>query len=154
MAAIHRITEDLYEDSFAIIAVHSSLEDHALVYALNQGLKARFSRCSRDMELSPFSTFPIFEWRDAVNDSYWTLITNGSIKKMHVAGEDLFVDEPSYSRHYVLPEYKEVDYLLKIEQDELDHIHKIVKKLLEMPKVLTAYRIHVEKLKSKNHLIF
>ncbi|WP_273568447.1 IPExxxVDY family protein [Maribacter halichondriae] len=154
MAAIHRITEDLYEDSFAIIAVHSSLEDHALVYALNQNLKTKFKRCSKDLELSPFTTFPIFEWNDTINDSYWTLITNGSIKKLHIAGEDLFVDEPSFSKHYVLPEYKEVDYLLKIEQDELDHIHKIVKKLLEMPKVLTAYRIDTEKLKSKNHLIF
>jgi len=154
MAAIHRITEDLYEDSFAIIAVHSSLEDYTLVYALNQSLKARFNRCSKDLELSPFSTFPIFEWKNTIDDSYWTLITNGSSKKLQVTGEDLFVDEPSFSKHYVLPEYKEVDYILKIERDELGEVHKIVKKLLDMPKILTAYRIDTEKLKSKNHLIF
>ena len=154
MAAIHKISEDLFEDSFSLIAVHSSLEDYALVYAINEGLKANFKRSRTDLEIKQSISFSIFEWRDDVNDSLWTLISGNSIKNLVAAGRDLFVDEPSFTKRYFLPEYKEVDFFLKIEQDDLDGTHKIVKLLLAMPKILTAYKIDVDKLKSKNNLIF
>jgi len=154
MAAIHKISEDLFEDSFSLIALHSSLEDYALVYAVNENFKANFVRHKKDLEIKQSISFPIFEWRDDVNDRYWTLIANNSVKEMYTAGEDLFVDEPSYTKQYLLPEYKEVDFFMKIEQDNLDGTYEIVKKLLAMPKILTAYKIDIEKLKSKNNLIF
>jgi len=154
MAAIHKISEDLFEDSFSLIALHSSLDDYALVYAINESLKANFKRHKKDLEIKQSISFPIFEWKDDINDSYWSLIANNSIKVMYAAGEDLFVDEPSFAKHYLIPEFKEVDFFMKIEQDDLDGTYEIVKKLLAMPKILTAYKIDIEKLKSKNNLIF
>lgn len=154
MAAIHKISEDLFEDTFSLIALHSTLEDFALVYAINKSLKTKFRRLRTDFELKQSVCFSIFEWKDGSNDSHWTLIANESVKKVYAAGKDLFADEPTYAKNYLLPEYKEVDFFLKIEQDDLDSTHEIVKRLLSMPRILTAYKIDVEKLKSRNNLIF
>jgi len=54
----------------------------------------------------------------------------------------------------LLPEYTTVDYLLKIEHDDEDIEEDILKTLLTIPKVITAYRIDIDTLKSKNNLIF
>ncbi|MFH6603221.1 IPExxxVDY family protein [Maribacter algicola] len=154
MAAIHKIGEDFFEDSFSLIALHTSLEDYALGYALNKSLKVNFRRTRKDFEIKPSVSFHIFEWRDEVNDSHWSLIANNSVKLVYTSGRDLFGDEPTFAKNYLLPEYKEVDFFIKIEQDYLDGTHLIVKQLLGMPEILTAYRIDVENLKSKNNLIF
>jgi len=154
MMAIHKITDDFYEDSFALLAVHSSLEDYAMVYALNLCLKSNFCRASKDLELSENVSFPIFDWRDEKNDSYWTLITNSSIQEESVVGNDLFANEPSFTNHYLVPEYKEADYLLKIEQDNDRLNEQLVKQLQAIPKIITAYILEVENLKSKKNLIF
>jgi hypothetical protein len=154
MMAIHKITDDFYEDSFTLLAVHSSLEDYAMVYALNLCLKSNFSRASKDLELSKNVSFPIFDWQNEKNDSYWTLITNSSIQEERLAGNDLFANEPSFTNHYLVPEYKEADYLLKIEKDNDSLNEQVVKKLQSIPKIITAYILEVENLKSKKNLIF
>jgi len=84
MMAIHKITDDFYEDSFALFALHSSMEDFAMVYAINQYLKS----------------------------------------KLKIEHEDVIVEE------------------------------QIVKQLLTIPKVITAYILDVDHLKSKANLIF
>ena len=154
MMAIHKITDDFYEDSFTLLALHSSMEDYAMVYALNLCLKSNFKRSFEDLELSEYISFPIFDWRNEHNDSYWTLITNNSIQEESVVGSDLFANEPSYTKHYLVPEHKDVDYLLKIEHDEDSLEEHTVKQLQAIPKVITAYILEVDHLKSKNNLIF
>jgi len=76
MAAVHKLTEDFYDHSFDLIALHSSLEDHALAYALNLAMKSGFRRRRVDLDISGKITIPIFEWKDDLNDRYWTLFTN------------------------------------------------------------------------------
>ncbi|MCJ7465750.1 MAG: IPExxxVDY family protein [Maribacter sp.] len=154
MVAVHKITEDFYEDAFRLIALHSSLEDYAMVYAINHCLKSNFKRAQTDLDLSEQGFFPFFEWNDEINDRFWTLIVNCSLNEVRYKGIDLFRDEPSYTSNYLVPEYKEADYFLKIEADESLNTHTIVKSLFEIPKVMTAYEIQIDKLKSKNNLIF
>lgn len=154
MTAIHRISDDFYEDSFVLIAMHSSLEDYAIAYALNQCLKSRLGRSRTDLEISENRSFPIFEWKDIDNDAYWTLIINNSIKKDDAYSDSLFKNEISYTTHHLVPEYKDVDYFLKIEQDNMDFGNQIVKSILAIPQIITAYMVESNKLKSKNNLIF
>ena len=154
MIAVHKINGDFCEDVFALIAVHSSLEDYAMVYTINQYLKSNFKRFSKDLDVSEHASFPYFEWKDNVNDAYWTLITNNRTKETYTQGNNLFNNEPSYTKHYLIPEYKEVDYFLKIEQDDTGNVAGIVKLLFSIPKVQTAYEVDPEKIKSKNNLIF
>ncbi|NKI26535.1 hypothetical protein SAMN04487911_10499 [Arenibacter nanhaiticus] len=154
MAAIYKISEDFYEDTFTLIALHSSLEDYALVYALNRCLKSNLKRTKFDLEIAKSGYFPIFEWRDQVNDRYYTLISNIGIKEQELVMGDLFQSQPSYSTPVLIPEYREVDYFFKVEHDEPDAEEVIFKSVLSIPRVITAYSLDANKLKSKNNLIF
>lgn len=153
-AAVHKISGDFYEDSFTLIALHSSMQDYNLVYVLNLYLKSNFKRCSKDLDISEGVTFPFFDWKDDTNDTFWTLIKNSSLQEESLTVTNLFKDEPSYTNYYFLPEHTTVDYLLKIEHDDERMEEEIIKKLLRIPKVITAYRIEINSLKSKINLIF
>lgn len=152
MAAVHKILTDFYEDSFTLLAIHSSLEDYTMVYALNQSLKSNFRRTSEDLELYDEVTFPTFQWKDLKNDRFLTLFTNTGTKEETNFQGDLFENEPSYARFHVVPEYKDADYLLKIEHDDALE-GNFVKVLGAIPKVVAAYAVEIESIKSRTNLI-
>ncbi|WP_339707843.1 IPExxxVDY family protein [uncultured Kriegella sp.] len=154
MVAVHKISEDFYEISFILIAMHCSLEDHAMAYELNKCLKLNFKRCAKDLDLKTNVSFPVFEWNDDVKEEYWVLVANKSQKEKNGVRTDLFQDEPLYSTDYLIPEHKEVDYFLKIEQDAIAMGGNLLKSILSIPKVVLAYNVDTENLKSKNNLIF
>ncbi len=154
MTAVHKIMGDFYEDPFDLVAVHSSLEDYELAYFINKRLKSKFRRTENDFELSPQVSFPIFEWRDEPNEMHWTLVTNSSLSENNAPRTDLFKEEKAYTAHRLVPERKEVDYFLKVEQMHGNVEADVVKPLLSIPKIVTAYKIDVDSLKSKNNLIF
>jgi hypothetical protein len=107
-----------------------------------------------DLDLSQSGTFPIFDWRDEVNDRYYTFVSNNDVKEEILSIGNLFQDQPTLTKYHLVPEYRDVDYFLKIEHDELDVEEKILKSVLTIPKVITAYLVDSSKLKSKNNLIF
>ncbi len=154
MVAVHKITGDFYEDSFTLIALHSSLEVHAMAYALNSGIKALFKRSSKDLEIGEYMSFPFFEWEDSINDRYWILIPNTSTKKENLVRQDLFHGEPYLTKHFLVSEHKEVDYFIKIEHDDDLSNEALLNELLGIPKLVTAYVLDIDRLKSKNNLIF
>lgn len=154
MLSIHKISVDFYEDSFGLIAMHSSLEDYAMAYALNLHLRSHFKRCRKDLDVSGEVSIPLFEWNDEMNGGYWTLFTNNGVKEDTLGREGLFKDEPSFTPFHMVPEYREVDYFLKIEQDDFVVSTDLIKKLLAIPNVVTAYNVQHHKLKSKKNLIF
>lgn len=154
MAAIHKISEDIYDDHFTLIALHASLEDHSLVYALNSCLKTKLKRAIKDLEISANRSFPFFDWTDEIHDRYYTLVSNNSNEREELNVGNLFQDLPSYTAYSLIHEYRDVDYFLKVEHDELEFGERILKSVRSIPKVITAYKVDVKKLKSKNNLIF
>ncbi|RRQ50172.1 IPExxxVDY family protein [Maribacter algicola] len=155
MSAVYKIKDDYFDDSFLLVALHSSLEDYAIAYGLNSVLRAKFKRSRADFDLSDSRCFPYYEWEDEYNYRYWVLVSNHSSKQELVNNNDLFQYETTYSRPRLIPELKEVDYFLKIEEDEetMD-ADTIIKTLLGNPKIMAAYEVDVNKLKSRNNLIF
>ncbi|CAG2535079.1 IPExxxVDY family protein [Maribacter sp. 6B07] len=154
MAATIKINDDFYDESFSLIALHTTLEDFALAYGLNQSMKAKFVRAKKNFNLAENKSFPIFEWEDEYNDMYWVLIANHSSEKESIVHDDLFKNETTFKTPRLLPEYKDVDYLLKIETDKDLDINSIIKNIQSLPRIMAAYEISTEKLKSKNNLIF
>ena len=156
MAATYKISDDYYDQSFILIALHSTLEDYALVYELNHSMKARFKRAKENFNLGEHRSFPIFEWQDVFNDRCLVLVANHSSQHQSIANNDLFQNESTYSTPRLIPEYKDVDYLLKIETETEKELETAVllKKILRLPRVMAAYEIPTQKLKSKNNLIF
>ena len=154
MAAIYKINDDFYDESFILIALHTTLDDYALVYGLNQSLKAKFVRARKDFNLAENKSFPIFEWDDKFHDMYWVLVANHSSEQKLIPNNDLFQHETTFSKPRLIPEYKDVDYLLKIETEKEFDTSSLIKNILVLPRVMAAYEISTEKLKSKNNLIF
>ena len=153
MITLHKFSDDFCEENYVLIAVHSGLEDYALAYALNKVLKASLKRSETDLDISNETSFPIYEWKDKLNDRYWTLIVNTSIKDEYLEFDDLFSNETTSTVYHLIPEYKDVDYLLKIEQEEDEIDSGMLDSILEIPKIITAYQIETNKLKSKQNLI-
>ncbi|MEM9143976.1 MAG: IPExxxVDY family protein [Bacteroidota bacterium] len=154
MAAIYRITEDFYEDSFDLLALHSPLEDYVLVYRLNLYLKSRFKRAKQDIETTGKVHYPLFQWKDESKDVHWSLICNYSSIPDMGTQDNLFGDSPAFVTYHFIPEQKEVDYFLKVEQGVMDYDKDIVRILNTIPNVITAYPLHTQTLKSKKNLIF
>ena len=150
----YSISEDLCAEEFVLIALHSSLEDHVLVYALNKHLKLNLKRTGEDLEVKGNFTFPLFEWKDEVNDRYWTLVSNNRFEEKKLERHDLFDNELSLTVHHLIPEHKEVDFFLKIDQGDEHLEDEVVKEIQIIPKIITAYLIDAERLKSKHNLIF
>jgi len=151
MGTKHKILEDFYDEWFALIALHCNQEDHVLAFALNSTLKTRFKRSKQDVDLEENLTFPVFEWFDEKTDSYWSLFSNGTTGQEDIAMSGLFKDMPSSAKHHLVPEYKEVDYFIKIDQEVSE---TLVKRIQEIPTIMAAYTVDCEKLNSKNNLIF
>jgi len=154
MAATYKINDVFYDESFCLIALHTTLEDFALAYSLNKSMKAKFVRAKKNFNLAENKSFPIFEWEDEYNDMYWVLVANHSSQKEFVIHDDLFKNETTYKIPRLLPEYKDIDYLLKIETEKNFDKNSLIKNILMLPRIMAAYEISTEKLKSKNNLIF
>lgn len=154
MGAVHKISECFFEDSFSLIAIHSNLEDYALGYILNKNLNSNFKRAKKDLDVNQHISFPIFNWEDIENDNYWTLIANQSAYEENRVQDGLFANIPSYTIHHLIPEYKDVDYFIKIEQEDKVLEESALKLITDIPKIMTAYTIDTKNLKSKNNLIF
>lgn len=154
MTGILKISEDFYEDTFTLIALHSSLENFKLAYKLNQSLKASFKRCREDLDISQDISFSIFDCKDLETDGYWSLINNQSFVEDKQIKESLFQDHSSFTIHYLLPEFKEVDFFLKIEQEGAVKVKEVVDKINKIPEIVTAYSVENETIKSINNLIY
>jgi hypothetical protein len=63
------------------------------------------------------------------------------------------MNEPSFTLYHLIPEHRDVDYFLKIEEDDTSG-ESLVKALASIPNIITAYAIDTDNLKSKKNLIF
>ncbi len=150
----HRILEDYSEDQYCLFAIHSNVEDYAMAFALNQALKLKLRRSRSDYDLNNLVSFPFFEWEDEIQDISWHLLCNTSTTKESRQLGILFPNELTVNRHYLIPEYKDADYILRTELGMHEKPDSISNKILAIPHVITAYEIDTEALKSKENLIF
>jgi len=153
MVTKHKISAELYDDSFKLIAMHCGLESHAMAYHLNKSADLQLARCKEDLDVSS-TFFPLYEWKDEINDYYWTLVCNTVKEELESEALGLFLNQKAVNTYHLVQERKEVDYFLKVETTHTTVIEKAVKKINSIPKVLTAYSVDVATLKSKRNLIF
>jgi len=161
MAKHKLVLDDVFEEvSFTLIAIHCSLEDYRLAYLLNKNLSIELKRKEEDLDYDYVSaSYSIFEWEDLVQQITWNLVGNVCRKESNAltssSGSLFGEDEKSMKTLNLIPEYKNVDYLLKISAlEEFNEEKSILNKMLEIPNIVTAYSIDAYKLKSRNNLIF
>lgn len=150
----HRISDELYDDNYLLIAIHSDLEDHALAYAINFECGLHLKRMDKDLHLDDDRSFASFDWEDEINDSYWCLISNSCEVEEAMASGGLFASDLSKRRDHLVKEHREVDYFLKLESGDPSTMAMALGSIKALDKVRTAYSLEPQSLKSKRNLTF
>ncbi len=159
--AVHKLILDniFEEDLYTLIAIHCTLEDYRLAYLLNKYLGISLIRKPLDLDYqNGKSTYSIFEWEDNKQQTIWSLVSNVCKTEAYRqrSNVSLFDSEEKITRTtYLIPEYKTVNYFLKIDNEI--HFSKekyVLNNVLKVPQIATAYGIDIDQLKSKDNLIF
>lgn len=148
------------EVDYELVAIHTSLEDYRLAYFLNQKLPILLSRSKNEIQITVKegeTNFTRFIFEETEKDIYWNLIQNKNevIVQRKDNNQGLFANtsmEVSTKAH-LLPEFKKVDYFLKIENAEVD-IEEITTKINTIDRISAVYKVDYDQIKSKNNLIF
>jgi len=153
--AIHKI-DNIYQPFYTLIAIHSYLEDYQLAYYLNRQLSAKFQKTRYCIDFNDDVSFEVFEWDDIYKDILWNLISNTAIVQVpQETSTNLFENNEASSTYHLIPEHKNVDYFLKIDNDaSFRGADCTLKEVNKISQITTAYLIDPNQLKSKNNLIF
>ena len=128
----------------------------------NRALSIQLKRKSVDLYFSNKGlevTFPIFDYKNRLNHTFFHLVANKCFSrsaKVHSSG-GLFeeIESEKTITTYLLPEFKTVDLILKIQDDyENVSIRNLITKIGEIEQVISVYKIEDHRIKSKNNLIF
>ena len=158
--ALHRLLlDDFYDASYSLLAIHCRLEDYRLAYLLNKYLKLNLTRQPQDLDYKYFAaTYSIYEWIDEKHFTTWHMISNVCKKEedsLQSSGSLFSASEKVLKTYHLLPELKNVDYLIKISNDDCYFDEKeMLEKIQAIPQIITTYSIDVDQLKSKENLIF
>ena len=160
--AIHKLhLEEFDEIDYQLIAIHSSLEDYRLAYYINQNLPINLKKENCNIQISNKegeTQFTRFVFEDS-KDIVWNLVQNKNdvFVPSQNSNQGLFAESNNKfsTKIYLIPEFKNVDYFLKIENGEVNiDVSKITNCIKKIERVSTVYAVEVEKIKSKNNLIF
>jgi hypothetical protein len=161
--AVHKLDfEDFGEIDYHLVAIHTSLEDFRLAYFINQKLPINLSKNTNEIQINikegetKFSRFYYYDKEKAVS---WNLIQNKNevIQQKNDNNQSLFsnISIEVSTKVYLLPEFKKVDYFLKIENlEDRTNVTEIQLIINTIESVSTAYTVETNKIKSKNNLIF
>lgn len=159
--AVHKlILDDIYEEvDCTLIAIHTTIESYRLAYLLNKYLSINLARMHSDLDVSSNNArYSIYEWEDTKQHAIWSLVSNTC--KIEISKQNklisLFETEKNVTRiSYLVPEYKVVNFFLKIDnQLNLIKEKNIIKTILGIQHIATAYSVDINQLKSKDNLIF
>ena len=161
--AIHRLDLDEFDEiDYYLMAIHTSLEDYRLAYFINKNLPINLSKSKNEIHAQTKegeANFSRFYYYDAEKAVSWNLIQNKNeiISTSRNDSQDLFSNETSEvsTTIHLLPEFKKVDFFLKIENSEeaLD-FSEIQQQLNTIESIAAIYAVDTDKIKSKNNLIF
>ncbi|SEA57636.1 IPExxxVDY family protein [Bizionia paragorgiae] len=160
MAIKKLVLDDFFEEEeFTLIGIHSNLEDFRLAYLINKQLEIHLYRKTEDIKSDNLAAhYSIFEWIDQDQDTVWNLVSNTckiEMQQQPDSVDSLFGDGKTTKTYHLLPEYKRVNYLLKIESELDDDEQKLILNTIqEIKQVVMAHFIDANQLKSKENLIF
>jgi len=156
--AIHKILiNDFISDNYELIAIHTTIDDYKMAYLLNSSLEIQLKKNEKEIEVAipgGKSAFNNFIFEDKKKDIVWSLIANKtSFLTNEQKHSDLFGNEAVTV--YLLPEFKKVDYFLKIENIDYEFDEsKMIAEILKIKNISSVYTIEKKQIKSKNNLIF
>ncbi|RYJ53087.1 IPExxxVDY family protein [Flavobacterium petrolei] len=161
--AIHKLDLGEFDEiDYYLIAIHTSLEDYRLAFFINQKLPINLSKNENEIQINikeGETNFSRFYYNDMESAITWNLIQNKNEVVQYKKGttQNLFLDVTMEvaTKVFLLPEFKKVDYFLKIENnDDAMDVSKIQLLLNTIDSISTVYIVDTNQIKSKNNLIF
>ena len=161
--AIHKLDLGEFDEiDYYLIAIHTSLEDYRLAFFINQKLPINLSKSENEIQINikeGETNFSRFYYNDIESTITWNLIQNKNEVVQYKKGntQNLFSDVTMEvaTKVFLLPEFKKVDYFLKIENnDDAMDVSKIQLLLNTIDSISTVYIVDTKQIKSKNNLIF
>jgi len=158
--ALHKLlVDDFYNDTYSLFAIHCTIEDYRVAYLLNQNLQINLKRNTQDLDFKNANlSYSIFEWEDKNQQMTWNLVSNVCRKEeqTETGTGSLFNAQSKIIRtHNLIPEFRKVNYLLKIDNDgNFINEKTIIQKIQKISQIAAVYSIDAMQLKSKDNLIF
>ena len=161
MPAHKLVLDEVFEKPFRLLAIHSSVEEYKLAFLLNKHLGLRLVRSRKDVDFQVGTLqvlFALYSFEDLQKYRNYHLVSNiaNGEQVANAVANSLFGEEQvSFHKIHLLPEYKKVDFFLKIEEESIPvSEEQLLKQIKEIPQVSTAYFIDFHQIKSKENLIF
>ncbi|HLN96438.1 MAG TPA: IPExxxVDY family protein [Flavobacterium sp.] len=158
--AVHKLHFDDFEEvDYDLIAIHTALEDYRLAYFLNQHLPVLFRKNKDEITISSkegHSWFSRFTYEEAEAETSWNLVSNKNevIPDSAAPQDGLFGSmAPVASKVWLLPEFRKVDYFLKIENGPMP-IPEVAARIHAIDRISAVYSVDAATVKSKHNLIF
>lgn len=161
MTTYKLVLDDDGEETFSLLAIHCSEEGYVLAYLLNKHLGFHLKRERLDLNYvnnGLETSFPLFQYENNVQYTAYNLVANKckSVAANVNSSGGLFIDDASEKTviTHLIPEYSKVDYFLKIHSEyENIVLRNVITEINDITRIISAYEIGVDSLKSKNNLI-
>jgi hypothetical protein len=130
--------EESYNFEFLLFGIGCHESSHRICWLLNRqlGLSLGFKDVLKIPLKKAVSEHDYYQYTDEELGIVYTLIDNRSENSV------------------LLKEYKQIDFFLKVEDDQQLDAEELRKKISTIPSVQTCFQTEVDGLKSKQHLIF
>jgi len=162
MTSYKLLIDDDGNEKFSLLAIHSSEEAFMIAYLLNKYLGFQLKRERLDLNYvnnGLEASFPLFQYENSLQYTTYNLVANKckSFAANVNSSGGLFYDDTSEKIviTYLIPEYSKVDYFLKIYSEyESILLRNIITEINDIKRIISAYEVGIDNLKSKNNLIF
>ena len=160
--AVHRLSIGTFDEiDYKLIAIHTALEDYYLAFLINKNTPLLLSKTKENIsnpsKSSADAWYTRFTYQHVANETTYHLIQNKTLVEVTLKQKspDLFQSgkQSMTTTAYLLPEFKMVDYFLKVENGD-DAIDKLTIQLQQIDQIATLYEVNTSLIKSKNNLIF
>lgn len=155
MAVYKLQLDDFNTIEFELIGIHTSIEVSKLAFLLNQNLGIKFSFYDQiDKKIkNQKGSFERYLFEDEDHEISWNLVENKCIIKETSTNESLFNQFETVM--YLIPEFKNIDFILKIDKDEdLINFEQILLEISKIKTISMTYKIDKNKIKTISNLIF
>lgn len=159
--SVNKLVLDSFEvDAFYLCAIHSSLPSYKMAFLLNKYLGLQFARFKKDIEVvsdQGLEVYPCYVFEDKINYTCYSLLKNKCFFENNegTGNEDLFANDLGQQIiKNLIPEYKKVDYFLKVETDNFNYsMRLLISKITTINQVIASFEVDYESVKSKTNLI-
>lgn len=153
-----------YDYDFVLIGISSHEKDYRLCWALNNTLELELTK-TESLEIKAKkqdnpSFFSLFQYENVDEFREYFVLANTSENRQLATKEHTLFNNSTHETLAVdsgilIPEHRQIDYFLMIRGElEDETIDEFVSKLKAIDLILTAVRIDVSSLKSKENLLF